>query len=119
MNFEWKCAFGRRCFERRFPKYESLSHFCTTLFDVYPEGLCSCVIVRELSHWWEYGARYDLLCSKLEFCAGALPFVPTCVRGLGWNPRLQKEWHEQQKLEAGALPSCGCTISSLEEICKY
>ena len=47
MHFEWEGAFGVRCFDRRFPSYDSLSHFCVTWIKGTPEGLCTCTIVRE------------------------------------------------------------------------
>ena len=50
MHFDLEGAFGTRCLERRFPSYDSLSHFCVTWINGTPEGLCTCTIVREEIH---------------------------------------------------------------------
>ena len=47
MHFEWEGAFGNRCSERRFPTYDSLSHFCATWVSGTPNRLCVCTIDRE------------------------------------------------------------------------
>ena len=119
MHLELKGAFGSRSFERRLPDYKSLTHFCTTLIDGYPEWLCACVLVREVLTCyggWDYGGRYDLLCKRLEMCAGALLYVLPCVRGHRLDPRQIKEGYEERP---EAPPSCGCTITTSEDISKY
>ena len=47
MHYVWNGAFGNRCFERLFMSYVSLSDFCTTTVTQTPDGLCSCIMVRE------------------------------------------------------------------------
>ena len=76
MHFEWEGAFGNRCFERRFPSYNSLLHFCVTWINGTPEGLCRSIIVREGIHenrGREFGRLADLMFTKVQFCRRLLP----------------------------------------------
>ena len=82
MHYVWNGAFGNRCFERRLPSYDSFSHFCVTLLNRTPEGLCSCIMVREGFHGysgWVFGHVFELLYSKMEFSGRLLPGMAQCT----------------------------------------
>ena len=81
MHLVLKGAFGSRSFEQRLPSYQSLEHFCVTLIEGIPEGLCACMLLAGC----DYGGRYDLQCTRLEMCLGA-KVCPFYMRGSSHSP---------------------------------
>jgi hypothetical protein len=77
MHYTWNGAFGNRCFERRLKSYRSVLDFCTTAVNGTPEGLASCMFVRD-----DYSSIFtetvvDLLFIKKLFCsARVFPYIP-------------------------------------------
>ena len=115
MHFEWNGAFGNLCFERRFRKYISLSYFSTTLLNGSPEGLCSCILIREEVYryqGWVHGRVLDMPYFKNEFFVWILPLIPPRPDG-SW-PSLQAVKEFQEYVAVTHL--CSCTISSSEEV---
>ena len=71
VHYGWNGAFGNRCFERRFPSYNSLSHVCVTMINGAPVGLCCCIMILEGIHGYRgpvLGHVFDLMSSKMEVC---------------------------------------------------
>ena len=71
MQFEWEGAFGERCFERRFPTLDYLSHFSDTWVSGTHNRQCLCTIDREgfvLCMGWVNGHVPDLIDRKTVYC---------------------------------------------------
>ena len=118
LHFEWYGAFGNRCFQRRFPEYDSLSYFCTTLINGVPEDLCSCILVREGFYeydGWVFGYVFDLLYSKKKFCGRVFPCITTRRDGSLVTLQEMQVW---QEYGAGGH-YCVCNISSSEALEGY
>ena len=79
VHYEWNGAFGNRCFERRFPSYNSLSQFCITLINWTPGDLCSCLFSSGNPWVQGIGARARIRSDILQdgvLWAGGAPFHP-------------------------------------------
>ena len=96
VHYTWDGAFGNRCFERRFPSYGTLSHFCITLINGVPAGLCSCIFIRQGVYGYQgsvLGDVLDLMHYRMAFCAqGLAPYIPQWLDGPWWTIQAEREW---------------------------
>jgi hypothetical protein len=60
MHYTWNGAFGNRCFEHRFKLYRVVLDFCTTAVNSTPDGLASCMLVRDVYSVLE---QWSICCS--------------------------------------------------------
>ena len=112
MHFFWNGAFGNRCFERGFITYASLSDFYTTLVKGTPEGLCSCIMVRE-GCFGMHGRVCDLL-----YTDGVLPYIPPRLDGPRWAIRKDKEWQEFESEKQFYFPSPHRRFTTINVTCN-
>jgi hypothetical protein len=95
LYYTWNGAFGNRSLERRFKSYRIILDFCTTAVNGIPEGLASCMLVRDDYSTVFTETTADLLFGKTLSCsARVFPYIPRWMDQTWCTVRMESDRQE-------------------------